>query len=584
MPINPLVLELLEQVTESGRSAEEVCKDRPDLLGEVRACLRRLASVRDELDALFPEDDETGSAPSSGPPASPEIPGYRVGEVLGRGGMGVVYKARHLRLNRPVAIKMMLNGGFAGPPELARFQREAEALAALQHPNIVQVHDVGESGGLPYFAMEFVDGGNLAQKLDGVPQPARDAATLMALLAGAVEAAHRGGIVHRDLKPANILLTADGTPKITDFGLARRLDAGAGLSMTGARIGTPGYMAPEQVAGHARVSGAATDIYALGAILYEMLTGRPPFLAETAVETERQVIAEEPAPPSRLNARVPRDLETICLQCLQKDPKRRYTSAAQLGDDLQRFLRGEPIKARPVGWFERAARWIRRHPARALMLFGGLMISARGARRRMVDPLGADAGLSRHRGRLARRPDRPCGGRTGVRRVPPWNGPGFGSEPEDTAICAAGWIRSSWTTNSSDGWMPSGWIASTRDIASSGKRAAGATGRSPFEEAFRTAGLLRPGGNAPRRGRSASENRTSRTRWLPRSTNGRIGSVSEPTLAGKTGSSPLVARPGCSRWPDWPMIRTRADGEIASGIRPSGGPGRSSSAWPPRRG
>jgi eukaryotic-like serine/threonine-protein kinase len=377
MPINLLVLELLQEASESGRSAEDVCKDRPDLVGEIRECLRQIDLVRDELDALFPEDDETGagSAFPSGPSAAPEIPGYSVGDILGRGGMGVVYKARHLRLNRPVAIKMMLNGGFAGPPELARFQREAEALAALEHPNIVRVYDVGESGGLPYFTMEFVDGGNLAEKLGGMPQPARDAATLMAVLASAVEAAHRGGIVHRDLKPANILLTADGTPKITDFGLARRFEAGVGLSMTGARVGTPGYMAPEQVAGHARVSGAATDVYALGAIFYEMLTGRPPFLAETAAETERQVIAEEPAPPTRLNAKVPRDLETICLMCLQKEPKRRYSSAAGLGEDLGRFSRGEPIAARPVGLIERAFKWMRRHPARTVTSFAGLTIS-----------------------------------------------------------------------------------------------------------------------------------------------------------------------------------------------------------------
>ena len=354
MPINPLVLELLEQVIESGRSAEEVCKDRPELLGEVRACLRQISSVRDELDALFPEDHEERSAHRARPRGR-RSPVTVMGDVIGRGGMGVVYKARHLRLNRPVAVKMMLNGGFAGPPELARFQHEAEALAALQHPNIVQVHDVGESGGLPYFTMEFVDGGNLAQKLGGVPQPARDAAALMVLLADAVEAAHRGGIVHRDLKPSNILLTADGTPKITDFGLARRFEAGVGLSMTGTRIGTPGYMAPEQVAGHARVSGPATDVYALGAILYEMLTGRPPFLAETAAETERQVIAEEPAPPSRLNAQVPRDLETICLKCLQKDPRRRYPSAAELGEDLGRFSAWRADQG-PPGGLDRAGR------------------------------------------------------------------------------------------------------------------------------------------------------------------------------------------------------------------------------------
>ena len=375
MPIDPDVVELLERIADSGLSAEEACRDRPDLLGEVRACLRQLASIRDEMDALFPNEEDAREAAASRQ-ERPEIPGYVVGEVVGRGGMGVVYRARHLRLNRQVAVKMMLNGGFAGPRELARFQREAEALAALQHPNIIQVHDVGESRGLPYFTMEFADGGNLAQQLGGVPQPAGAAVALLRALADAVEAAHRGGIVHRDLKPSNVLLTAGGTPKITDFGLARRVDAGAALSMTGMRVGTPAYMAPEQASGQARVSGPAADVYALGAILYEVLTGRPPFLAETVAETERQLIAEEPAPPSRLNAKVPRDLETICLKCLRKEPRRRYPSAAELAADLARFRRGEPIKGRPVGRAERAAKWIRRHPARAVTMLSGSTIAA----------------------------------------------------------------------------------------------------------------------------------------------------------------------------------------------------------------
>ena len=369
MPVSPLLLELLEKAAESGLSAEEVCRDQPHLIAEVRACLRQLSSVKDEMDALFPEEDEPAPARS----AKPEISGYSVGDVIGRGGMGVVYRAIQLGLKRSVAVKMMLNGGFAGPAELVRFRQEAEALAVLQHPNIVQVHDVGESSGLPYFAMELVEGGSLAQRLGGVPQPAQDAASLMLSLADAVEAAHRGGIVHRDLKPSNVLMTAGGVPKITDFGLARRLEAG--LSITAMRIGTPGYMAPEQVEGHARVSGVATDVYSLGAILYEMLTGRPPFRAETAAETERQVVAEEPATPSRLNARVPHDLETICLKCLQKDPRRRYSSAQQLGEDVGRYLRGEPIQARPVSVVERGRKWVKRHPARAVMLFGGMAIA-----------------------------------------------------------------------------------------------------------------------------------------------------------------------------------------------------------------
>ena len=245
---------------------------------------------------------------------------------LGRGGMGIVYKARHLRLNRFVALKMLITGAYAGPRERARFQREAEAVAGLRHANIVQVYDVGDHEGWPYFTMELLEGGSLAQAVAGTPQPARQAAAILATLAEAVQVAHQGGIVHRDLKPANILLAADGTPKIADFGLARHFDGGPALTLSGARIGTPSYMAPEQLIGKAGTIGPAADIYALGALLYEMLTGRPPFRGETASETERQAIHDEPVPPWRLNPKVPRDLETICLKCLHKDPQRRYAT------------------------------------------------------------------------------------------------------------------------------------------------------------------------------------------------------------------------------------------------------------------
>src|SRR6516165_7766961 len=268
--------------------------------------------------------------------------------MLGRGGMGIVYKARHLRLKRSVALKMLITGAYAGPRERARFQREAESVAGLRHANIVQVYDVGEHEGWPYFTMELLEGGSLAQALACTPQPARQAAALVATLAEAMQVAHRGGIVHRDLKPANILLTNDGTPKIADFGLARHFDGEPAFTLSGTRIGTPSYMAPEQVIGKTGTIGPAADIYALGVLLYEMLTGRPPFRGETAAETERQVLNHEPVSPSRLNPKVPRDLETICLKCLSKEPGRRYGGAAALAADLRRFVEGRPIRARRV--------------------------------------------------------------------------------------------------------------------------------------------------------------------------------------------------------------------------------------------
>jgi eukaryotic-like serine/threonine-protein kinase len=282
--------------------------------------------------------------------------------VIGRGGMGVVYRARHRKLNRLVALKMILAGAYASSQDRARFQREAEAVAALRHPNVVQVYDSGEAGGRPYFTMEFVEGGTLAEKLAGTPLPTRAAAELVATLTRAVELAHAKGIVHRDLKPANILLAADGTPKVSDFGLARHFEGGPGLTATGARVGTPSYVAPEQALGLPGAVGPAVDVYALGAVLYEAVTGRPPFRGATAAETERQVVAQEPVPPSRLNPTVPRDLETICQTCLHKEARCRYPSAAALRSDLERFLDGRPIAARPVGWPERVARWMRRNP------------------------------------------------------------------------------------------------------------------------------------------------------------------------------------------------------------------------------
>jgi eukaryotic-like serine/threonine-protein kinase len=365
MTDDPRVRQLLDEILDAQATPEEVCRSCPELLPEVRARWRRVCRVRADLDALFPTPTEPGATPPERPQEGavlPRIPGYEVEALLGRGGMGVVFRARHLRLNRLVALKMALAGAYAGPQERGRFQREAEAVAGLGHPNIVQIHDVGDSDGRPYFTMEYVEGGSLALRLAGTPQPARQAAELLATLAGAVQAAHQSGIVHRDLKPANVLLTADGTPKISDFGLARRIDGEAGLTRTGTAVGTPSYMAPEQAEGKADAAGPAADIYALGAILYELLTGRPPFRAETAAETVQQVLSQDLVPPSRLNARVPRDLETICLKCLHKEPHLRYASAAALAEDLRRYLRGEAIAARPDGRLARLVRRVRRRP------------------------------------------------------------------------------------------------------------------------------------------------------------------------------------------------------------------------------
>jgi WD40 repeat protein len=365
-----------------GVTAEELCRDCPELLDEVR---RRTAGLR-ALAPLLRSDSSTagsstvdrvanlaGSLSESGSGAAPphrypQIPGYEILEMLGRGGMGVVYKARHLALKRLVALKMIRAGEDAAPEELARFRTEAEAVARLQHPNIVQVHEIGEHGGRQFICLEFVGGGSLAEKLGGEPMAAGLAAALAHTLAQAVAAAHRAGVVHRDLKPGNVLLTEDGRPKVADFGLAKRLDEDAGQTRTRAVLGTPSYMAPEQAAGRIREVGPGTDVYALGAMLYKMLTGRPPFQAATTLDTLEQVRSQEPVSPRRLQPKVTRDLETICLKCLEKEPGRRYGSAEALAEDLGRFVAGEPVRARPVGNLGRVVKWARRRPAVAGLL------------------------------------------------------------------------------------------------------------------------------------------------------------------------------------------------------------------------
>jgi eukaryotic-like serine/threonine-protein kinase len=305
----------------------------------------------------------TTPLPGPGPFRSedwPSLQGYEILGTLGRGGMGVVFKARQLRLNRLVALKQLR---CADARESARARTEAEALAKLQHPNIVQIHEVIEHEGRAYLALELVEGGGLDAKLEGKPLPPFEAAALLQILARAVQYAHGEGIIHRDLKPANILLRMDGIPKITDFGLAKLLANGAGDTQEGDILGTPTYMAPEQAGGKVQDIGPATDVYSLGVLLYEMLTGRVPFQGVSTLDTLLQVRTLDPVPPRRFLPRIPRDLETICLKCLRKERHRRYEGAGPLAEDLGRFLAGQPIRARPTPVWERAWKLARRWPA-----------------------------------------------------------------------------------------------------------------------------------------------------------------------------------------------------------------------------
>jgi len=395
MPVDEPLSELLlrwEELKDEGKPAspEELCRDCPQLLSELKRRIRALEAMNPVLDTtlhLVPEGHKTDRPETSPSPVRPPnyleayrtpiVAGYEILGELGRGGMGVVYKARHLRLNRVVALKMVLAGAHAGTEQRTRFRIEAEAVARLQHPNIVQIYEVGEQEGTPYIALEFIDGPPLDDVLTGRPEPPRAGAALVETLARAMHFAHQRGIVHRDLKPGNVLLTSAAlstqhltlsTPKITDFGLAKRLDDSTRQTRTGIVMGTPSYMAPEQAAGRSRDIGPATDVYALGAILYELMTGQPPFDAASGIDCINKVLSEDPRPPSALRAGLPRDLQTICLKALEKEPGKRYATAGDLADDLRRYLDNEPIHARPVRPIERAIKWARRRPTAAALL------------------------------------------------------------------------------------------------------------------------------------------------------------------------------------------------------------------------
>ncbi|HKB05175.1 MAG TPA: serine/threonine-protein kinase, partial [Gemmataceae bacterium] len=369
-------------------TADEYLARFPDLADPIKTQFEVDAALEGGVTRTGGRSRSVGR-PAGGPtsPTPPAPPGFEIIEELGRGGMGVVYKARQKALHRLVALKVIRSGELADPAERARFEAEARAVARLSHPNVVQIYEVGEAGGRPFLALEYVPGGSLADHLHGPPFAPRPAAALVATVAGAVQHAHDAGIVHRDLKPANILLpgvrgqgsgvsgahdqvlTPDSwllTPKLSDFGLAKHLGADS-LTRTGDFLGTPNYAAPEQAAGRPDV-GPAADVYALGAILYHLVTGHPPFAGSTPVETLDLVRFADPVPPSRLRPNLPRDLGTIILTCLNKDPARRYPTAQALAEDLTRYLGGESIRARPAGTVERAARWARRRPAVAGLL------------------------------------------------------------------------------------------------------------------------------------------------------------------------------------------------------------------------
>jgi WD40 repeat protein len=383
---------------------EALIARHPDLADRLRAYF----ADQDRLDALAAPARQSATAETqtfapagTAAMASPlgrvrYFGDYELLEEVARGGMGVVYKARQVSLNRVVALKMILTGTLASAADVARFHREAEAAANLDHPHILPIYEVGEHGGQHYFSMKLIDGGSLAGASADARRLPREAVATLVKVCRAVHYAHQRGILHRDLKPANVLLDRDGTPYVTDFGLAKRVEGDSGLTQSGAILGTPSYMAPEQARAEKTLS-TAVDVYALGAIFYELLTGRPPFRAPTPLDTMLQLLDREPERPRSLSPGVDRDLETIALKCLEKDPARRYDSAAAVADDMDRWLRGEPILARPVGFFVRRIKWARRHPGRAaalavLGLMAGFIVGSEVSHRRSLQRFADRAG------------------------------------------------------------------------------------------------------------------------------------------------------------------------------------------------
>ena len=362
------------RLSEAGGSPDRLAllRQHPEFANE----LKQFFAQRDRMNRLVDPIREFGDDlyKSIGPGKHLSYVGnYELLEEVARGGMGVVYKARQTTLGRIVAVKMIVAGRLANEQDVQRFQSEAQAAASLKHPNIVSIHEVGQHEGWHYFSMDYVEGNDLSTVLRLNLLPAKTAANYVRQMAEAIHYAHQQGILHRDLKPSNILIDQENQVQITDFGLAMRVDGDQGLTQTGQILGTPSYMPPEQAQGKRGLIGPASDVYALGAILYECLTGRPPFRAESVIKTIEQVIHADAASPRTLNSTVPRDLETICLKCLEKEPHRRYATARLLQEDLGRFLNGEPIVARPARALERTTKWMRRNPMSAAFIASNMV-------------------------------------------------------------------------------------------------------------------------------------------------------------------------------------------------------------------